>query len=432
MVFTTLIMTIALSRALIVQDRPLQLRLAQQEKIGRKAASHTRNSSVVYARPSIAIPSTATPDSFPSCSHWSFADATAFSARANFIRMRSGDHLAHDIPRQILLNYGVWSGFTLPSPAVPGPEGADLSAFPSLISVLPHSARTSVECWLQTHPPPEWRIRLWDGPSSAAFMHRYHPHVIDGGLWTNLTRPVQRADLLRLLLLAHFGGIYIDLDVRPGRGGGATPDIDPNTVPDPALLDTLRRGNRGPRPLDELWADLPAAQVVLFEEGLLTWQQAQTAAVSHPIRAGRPEECQRIANYMMASAPVPLSPFVAGVGHRDADSQAVYFWSSVIRLLISRVSLRVVTDYDVLFTTGPAMLTEAVYAYAAEEALPRVALEELPPQAGIPIGCGPSASELFLAAHKNLSVRRSVVIVQRPSDQQYFDHMTAGTWRSGV
>ena len=377
---------------------------------------------------------TLTSQSFQSCTHWSEDDAREFANRANVARAVPA--LPHPIPRQILLNYGLWSVFSLPVP--PSAEGADLSAAPELITSLPPPLRERVSCWLETHPPPHWRVRLWDGPSAEAFMQHFHPHLLrsdDGsdGPWRAYSRPVQRADLLRVLLVASFGGLYVDLDVRP-----------------PAAA-----GGKGPHPLDELWASYPTAAALLFEEAVLTPAQAAAAAAAHPIRGGAPEECQRIANYMLAAAPASLS---LGESWQQqlpvGGSQGLL--QGVLDLLVRRAPLPVRSDYDVLFTTGPAMLTEALHAYAADLADKAGVVSAAGGGAtlsGMMEGsaCGPSASDLLASAAVASSAGEAgagadssgkflrqlppgpgvVTVVRRPEDQLYFDHMTTGTWRGG-
>lgn len=356
-------------------------------------------------------PTPLTAQSFPSCTHWSHDDAVSFAERTSRVRADPGSAplAAAHIPRQILLNFGLWSGFALPAAA--SADGADISADPALAKALPSDLRERVQCWLETHPPPLWRVRLWDGPSSEAFMRRYYGRMLEpGGAWAAYPRRVQRSDLLRVLLVAHFGGLYVDLDVRPPAG---------------------RRGDH-PHPLDELWAAHPTAAALLFEENILSPADAAAAARAHTIRGGRPEECQRIANYMLAAAPAPdalleysqLSPAGAPAPSLPAPAvgSAAALLQRLLRLMVARAAFPVRTDYDVLFTSGPALLTEAVYAHA------RVAVGSTTADEG---GCGLASDLLDKAdAASSGGAGGGVVIVRRPDDQRYFDHLTAGTWRA--
>ena len=219
-----------------------------------------------------------------------------------------------------------------------------------------------------------------------------------------------------MLLLARFGGLYLDVDVRPPAAGS-------------------RGTGGGPRSLDSLWAAYPSATVIMFEESLLTPQDAEAAGRMHRIRGGEPEECQRIANYMMAAAPAtpPLSDRDSGSVPARNASPATPLLQRILDLMLMRAAMPVVEDYDVLYTTGPALVTEAVYAHATAIHAAFKKLSPLRTESTVGLRVLQSAcrkaSGLLHDADIGGSRAETICIVERPIDQDYFDHMTNGNWR---
>lgn len=61
-------------------------------------------------------------------------------------------------------------------------------------------------------------IQLWTDDKSRELIATEYPWFLD--TFDNYSQPIQRADAIRYFVLAHFGGIYIDLDdvsLRPSR-----------------------------------------------------------------------------------------------------------------------------------------------------------------------------------------------------------------------
>jgi mannosyltransferase OCH1-like enzyme len=56
----------------------------------------------------------------------------------------------------------------------------------------------------QLHP------QLWTDELSMEFIAREYPWFLE--TFQNYPYPIQRADAIRYFVLAHYGGIYIDLD----------------------------------------------------------------------------------------------------------------------------------------------------------------------------------------------------------------------------
>ena len=52
---------------------------------------------------------------------------------------------------------------------------------------------------------------IWNFPDSELFIAKHHPWLLS--TWRTYPYDVQRADLLRYLILYHYGGIYLDVDM---------------------------------------------------------------------------------------------------------------------------------------------------------------------------------------------------------------------------
>ena len=55
--------------------------------------------------------------------------------------------------------------------------------------------------------------RLWDHQDAINLIHKYYPQYKQ--LWEDFTQPIMKADFIRYLILYHYGGIYIDMDIYP-------------------------------------------------------------------------------------------------------------------------------------------------------------------------------------------------------------------------
>lgn len=177
------------------------------------------------------------------------------------------------------------------------------------------------------------------------------PAVVEGlltpeaaPLYRQLPTAIQRCDLARPVLLYRQGGIYSDLDVQPFR------------------------------PLDWLCGMYPDARVLLVEEVTLSRASARRRGNRFSIRQGAPELRLRVANFWMASA--PEHPF----------------WMDVIALIRERSSMTVQHDYDVIFTTGPDIISEVYHRVAADY--------------------------------------QDVALVPRRVARRFFRHRTHGSWRT--
>ncbi len=151
-----------------------------------------------------------------------------------------------------------------------------------------------------------WTIKLWNKKQCEELVAKY-PQYVD--LYHRLPRNIQRADFIRYLIVYDQGGYYADLDCKPAA------------IPLPEYKDCI-----------------------YFVEHISSDQWCQETVKKYPIREGVPELKTRIANFF----------FGAIKGHESL--------LKIIELLIQRVSRfpNEITEYGVLFTTGPSVVTRAI------------------------------------------------------------------------
>ena len=58
----------------------------------------------------------------------------------------------------------------------------------------------------------DWDIKLWTDVSMRAFISEYYPKFLN--LYDSYPYEIQRVDAARYFILYHYGGIYMDLDIR--------------------------------------------------------------------------------------------------------------------------------------------------------------------------------------------------------------------------
>ncbi len=185
---------------------------------------------------------------------------------------------------------------------------------------MPAHYRDTVEAWRRFYP--ECQQRVWDRKHVSDLVARLPAPWREA--YERLQRPVQRADFVRYAILREHGGIYSDLDCVPQNG---------------ALRQLLRR-------------DEP--NVLLATESVLPARLCRHIGATEPIRGGVAEEPVRVANYWFAST--PRHPF----------------WDHVLNALATRSHLAVRRDYDVLYTTGPALFSTVYDQRKAEDGVVRL------------------------------------------------------------
>ena len=155
---------------------------------------------------------------------------------------------------------------------------------------------------------PDFEMRLWTLSPTKDFCQQYYP-----SLWEALMkcgRVIMMMDVLRWLIVNHFGGIYWQMSTTP-----------------------LMRMSAYLPP--------PNKHVRLFTEFLLTPAQCMAMA-AEPIRAGKPEEPIRISNQVFSASP--------GSPYRQ----------KTIDFLLKRIqTMTPKKDYDVLYISANAAVSEA-------------------------------------------------------------------------
>jgi len=181
-----------------------------------------------------------------------------------------------------------------------------------------------------------------------------------------LRQGIQRADFARYILLHYFGGLYTDLDVEPkvdlgsrllSHAGGDSiahssawarvilgVESSLNSTYHTKKMVTLEKqcAARGNEPL-------MARVCESCSWAIENRSYADLMGCVHPIRKGHPEQHTRIANYWMMSS--PKHPF----------------WVDTLELLQRRSVLEVKEQYDILYITGPDVVSEVYSLYAEQE-----------------------------------------------------------------
>jgi len=139
------------------------------------------------------------------------------------------------------------------------------------------------------------------------------------GLLNSYKHYIQKCDVSRYMLMFFTGGVYTDLDVEVSQG------------------------------LAEIERRYPNATVFLGTERVTPFAYADAMSALR-IRNGTRERTTRVANYWMMSR----EP-----GHA--------FWLHVMALARERAPLPVAEIYDIIYTTGPDLLTEAYHTFEGEE-----------------------------------------------------------------
>jgi glycosyltransferase involved in cell wall biosynthesis len=156
----------------------------------------------------------------------------------------------------------------LPVPVRPAVEDgvaaspADAAARPVLIPKIIHQTWKDrrvpfdylgfVDSWRRFHP--NWEYRFWSDEDNRRFIAKHYPRFL--ARFEAYAEPIQRAQAVRCFLLEHFGGLFVDLDVR------ACKSIEPllagkTCVAGLARPSRARRG-QGARPIgDAILAAIP-------------------------------------------------------------------------------------------------------------------------------------------------------------------------------
>ena len=80
-------------------------------------------------------------------------------------------------------------------------------------STLTKDMHRSVQAWQSVHP--EAHYVFWDDTACRELMQAHFPDLVD--VYDDLPYGVQRADMFRIAVLYHYGGIYADTDLIPNQ-----------------------------------------------------------------------------------------------------------------------------------------------------------------------------------------------------------------------
>lgn len=153
---------------------------------------------------------------------------------------------------------------------------------------------------------PEFEVKIWTLPEIQNFLNEFYPEYYDDIF--NVERPVMMIDLLRLLIVYHYGGIYWQY--------GSINKVN--------MVNFLPSENK---------------KVKLFTETIISQKFANKMKLE-PIRNNEPEELTRVCTQIFSALPkndYMFTLFLTGINN------------------IKKYSLK--KDYDILFITGNAMMS---------------------------------------------------------------------------
>lgn len=90
--------------------------------------------------------------------------------------------------------------------------------------------------WTDRHP--NWSSIVWNFERCRSFLQKTYPSYLP--IWLSYANPMYRVDAIRYFILHHFGGVYLDFDVR------CKGSLDKLFAPD-AATDSLSARQRAPR-----------------------------------------------------------------------------------------------------------------------------------------------------------------------------------------
>lgn len=147
---------------------------------------------------------------------------------------------------------------------------------------------------------PDWEVILYSEIDAMEILSCYFPQLTS--IYNSYNHVVQKSDLLRILLVYLFGGFYMDLDMFCLK-----------------KLDELR-----------------GLELILGEEKTISEEELSYYGLEHKLR---------IANYMFGGIPK----------HK--------FWLLVLNEIILKCNKPILTENDILESTGPGLLTNVYHAY---------------------------------------------------------------------
>jgi mannosyltransferase OCH1-like enzyme len=185
-------------------------------------------------------------------------------------------------------------------------------------------------------------LKIWNRQMCEDFLQQISFNSYDWFyLYQMLPRPVQRADLLRYLIIREFGGMYVDIDLQP---------LDNSSSSSYEYWNTIMSKNQS----HHAW---------FFIEHVMTEEWTHFTAEHFHCRQGEPEKMIRYANFAFASTPQhPILDDILGlVKHRCQ----VYLLKDQKQEPESETDKQQ-ADYEILYTTGPDIISEIVPLYLNE------------------------------------------------------------------
>ncbi|EGD74799.1 hypothetical protein PTSG_07033 [Salpingoeca rosetta] len=188
---------------------------------------------------------------------------------------------------------------------------------------MPQHFKDTVAAWKRVNPA--WNVKVWDAKEVKEL---WRSHFKDYRHIWKKALPIQRADIARLMILLVYGGLYADLDCVPSK------------------------------PVDDVF-DQAGFRFVVHDAIVCLEDDKDPAKMVHtarwPIRKGVPEYHRRVANYVMWAKPgaqVIADALKLAVHRVETTDKSFYHVSG-------RPDLN--NPYAIIYTTGPDVLTEAVF-----------------------------------------------------------------------
>ena len=173
--------------------------------------------------------------------------------------------------------------------------------------------RKNLEIWRKMHEGTPWEVSILRNRHDdlESIVKEQFPWF-----WLTYTRypkNIQRCDTLRYMLMYQYGGVYSDLDVTP----------------------SLR--------IPDLFRKYPWANVVFGVARKKPVEKCRLTTQQESIRQGEMEIPTRLSNYFLA-AKIPYHPI----------------WIDILRLAKRRSGAELTSQYGIIYTTGPDVVTTAV------------------------------------------------------------------------
>ena len=230
---------------------------------------------------------------------------------------------------------------------------------------MPVVYQSNIELWRSLNP--DYRIRIWNKAEVESLVAKCNRWK---GIYYKALSSIQKSDIARLLIIWKFGGVYSDLDVCPKKSLSSL-SITETLDKDKAVIGIEHLYSKEKR-IEKLGDGRQKVQIILTDKRPLRSRQRSTPTGHLPfIRNGTIERLPRISNYWFAAP--KYHPFI----------------KHSLRLISDRIHLPIQIEYDILYTTGPDIVSEAF----------------------------------------NMTPKSETHVIDFPEFTKYFHHYATGTWR---